>query len=199
MKSTRDQKFDQTSSLRNAAQAALALGLLSLGWMMWDTQDQSKSFSSTQPAAYNSALSPLTVDRINRHMQLTEKKNELRAMATEVENLEIGSHIRPEDFNNLGLRASAPGNPFESENSASKVLKDLEGSRAFDTPVLPEDRVASMLEQDQWLKKHDKKQTDAFLNAVRENARAAGYDLDINDQLQVVKVRRVPNSTPPTK
>ena len=185
---------EQNSNLRSAAQAALALGLLSLGWMMWDTRVQSKSLSSLKPQAYNSALSPLTVERINRHMQFTEKKGELRAMAMEAENFELGARLKPGDFGTSEKPSFAPSNHFESENIAGKVYRDTEGTNTYDTPVLPEDRVASMLEQDQWMKKYEKKQTDAFVNSVRENARAAGYELEINDQLQVTNIRRIPNS-----
>lgn len=190
---------NEPGTLRSAAQAALALALLGLGWMMWDTREQSNSFSSLKPVATNGALAPLTIERINRHMQFTEKKSELRAMAMEAENFEMGARLKPGDFGTDDTRVPTPGNPFESENTASKVYRDIDPSRAYDTPALPEDRVTSMLEQEQWMNKYDKKQTDAFVNQVRANARAAGYELEINDQLQVVKVHRLPNSVaPPT-
>ncbi|MGE0764789.1 MAG: hypothetical protein AB7N80_16065 [Bdellovibrionales bacterium] len=191
----RPQKNKANSSLRSAVQTAVALLFLGLGWMMWDSGSQSTSSSSLKPVAPHNDLAPLTLERINHHMQFTERKNELRALAMEIENFELGKRLKPGDLGTDDFQDHPAHNPFESENVAGRVYRDLNpaGNR-YDNPILPEDRVNSMLEQEQWVNKYDKKQTEAFVKSVRDKARAAGYELEINDQLQVVGVRRAPNS-----
>jgi len=190
---------ERESNLKQAAQAAVALLLVGLGWTVWDGADSegrrdltSVSYSLPSQEVY----SPETLERINRHMQFTEKKTELRALAVEIENFELGSSLRPGEFGTSPtLYPYSAVRDFDSENYPERVYRDIYPSEGrYDDPVLPADRIASMIEQDRWLNKYEAEQRKAFVEAVKENARAAGYELEINDQLQVVKVQRRPNS-----
>lgn len=177
--------------LRTIAQTVLALMLLSLGLMIWDDQG-ARTPTSVVRAPRPNIYTPDTVARINKHLQWTEKQSDLAALAREVENAELspepkmGRPVHP----NKG-----PTNPFESEDMAGRVYRDLEPDAGkFDSPRLPADRISSLLEQRQWVEKYDRKQTEEFIKAVRENARRAGYELQISNDLKVVNVKRLPNA-----
>lgn len=176
---------------RSAAQMAMALLFLAMGVMIWDHKDQ-EELASTKPTRNSEEVyTPDTLARINRHLQWTERQTDLKALAVTVENAEFAAPTHP------GPNAPPPHlqNPFASEDVAGRVLKDLEPSAGqFDNPVLPADRINTLVEQRQWMKNYDRKQTEEFIRAVQNNAHAAGYHLEINNQLKVVKVRRLPNS-----
>ncbi len=187
------------SSLKQAAQAALALFLIGLGWTVWDSDESGRTelASVSRAISEQEVYSPETLERINRHMQFTEAKTQLRSWAVEIENFELGTSLKPGD---LGTSTSpytySPTHDFDSENFPERVYRDANpGAGRYDDPVLPTDRITSMVEQDQWLNKYQGEQRKAFVEAVKENARAAGFELEINDQLQVVKIiDRRPNS-----
>lgn len=186
------------SSLKQAAQAALALFLIGLGWTVWDSDEggrvelASVSNSVTEQDVY----SPETLERINRHMQFTEAKAQLRSWAVEIENFELGSSLKPGDVGTSSNYTYSPTHDFDSENYPERVYRDANpGAGRYDDPVLPTDRITTMVEQDQWLNKYKAEQDKAFVEQVKQNARAAGFELEINDQLQVVRIiDRRPNS-----
>lgn len=200
MKYIKRPKPKANSNVQSAIQSALAFLLLCVGWLMWDARIQETSMSSEKSIAVNTRFAPLTLDRINRHMQLTEKKSELRTLAMEMENVDLSPPLK--DSNLRTHQEVYPGpavNQFESENVAARVLRDT-GERTdqeFDNPYLPQDRVTAMLERDQWNGKYDKQQLEAYVAQVRANARAAGYVIEINDQLEITRARRAPNSIAP--
>lgn len=177
--------------LRTTTQAALALMLLALGLMIWD-QGGSVSLTSVRPPQPN-VYSPDTVARINKHLQWTEKQSDLKAIATEVEN----AMLSPEPRLGRPFHASKGAvNPFETEDFAGKVFRDLEPDAGrFDSPYLPADRISSLIEQRQWIESYDRKQTEEFIRAVRDNARRAGYELQIDNDLKVVNVKRLPDAS----
>ncbi len=175
---------------QSAAQSALALILLALGLMVWD-QEGSEPKGSLLYDVRPNVFSRDTLTTINKHLQWTEKQTELNAIATSVENYEYApSPIRAPPI----LVQQPLINPFQTEDAAGQVIRDLEPDHGMDSPRLPAERISSLIEQKQWLEKYNRKQTEEFVRAVRENAREAGYQLEINDQLKVTKVKRLPNS-----
>ena len=174
---------------RSAAQSALALILLALGLMVWD-QEGGKQASLVHESHPNT-FSRDTVATINKHLQWTEKRVELNTVAVDVDNQELASTPTIE-ASPVVLHMTM--DPFATEDAAGQVLLELEPGRGhYDSPRLPAERITSIVEQKQWMKTYNKKQTEAFVRAVRENARNAGYQLEINDQLKVTNVRRMPN------
>jgi hypothetical protein len=172
------------------AQTALALLLLALGLMIWDRGSQPMILAGAvrESPVYTRA----TIDRINQHLQQTEKQSDLSSLAMEVENANLAPAARVAP----PIVAYKPYvSPYESEDTAGQVYQDLEPSAgSFDRPHLPEDRIDALIEQRQWLENYNRRQTEQFIRAVKQNARAAGYDLQINNELKVTNVRRIPNA-----
>ncbi len=178
--------------IHSAIQAALAIMLIGVAWLMWDARHQTSHFSSLKPIATNPRISPLAVERINRHMQLTEKKGELRSLAMEMENHDLAPQLLESNLVPRSIHREPVNNPFESENTAAHVYRDTDSSSdRYDNPYLPEERVTAMIEQEKWLERYNQRQIEAFIDNLRKNALAEGYVLEINDQLQVTRVRKV--------
>jgi hypothetical protein len=175
---------------RMLAQTALALLLLALGLMIWDQDGQ--RIGRTPRRIADSPYNRETIASINRHLQSTEQQTSLGSMAVAVENAKMAP---------AASKAPPPVvwqpqvSPFETEDTAGQVFKDIEPeSGKFIRPSLPEDRVGAMLEQRQWVEQYNRQQREQFVQAVKNSARADGFDLQINKDLQITRVRRIPNS-----
>lgn len=173
-------------------QMGFAMVFLSLGWAMWSSESHLNS-DVKERTGHQSEL-PSLMAPVNRSMQLTQKQKELLELAVETENSEVkqyyGSSIEysPPD-KGLNLQSS-----FESENTAKKIYDDITGSGRNQHHQLPTDRITSLLEQEQWVAKADKRQLAAFVQTFKENARSAGYDIVVGPDLKVISVKRIPQS-----
>jgi len=175
---------------RMLAQTALALLLLALGLMIWDQDGH--QVGRTPRRISEPPYTRDTIASINRHLQSTDQKTTLSSMAVAVENAEMAPPARKEPPPAVW---QPQVNPFETEDTAGQVYRDIDPeSGKFIRPTLPEDRIGAMLEQRQWVDDYNRQQRDQFVQAVKNNARADGFDLQINKDLTVTKVRRIPNS-----
>lgn len=182
------------SSFRRALQTGMALILLYAGISLTNYEEP-KSGRATLASAQtetDDVYSPLTLQSINAHMQFTERKAELNSLATEMENEALSSPALPEP---LVLTHPRLENTFETEDRAGKVYRDIHPNDGrYDTPILPTDRINSIVEQDKWMRKFDDVQKRAFIEAFKANARADGLEVEINDRLEVVRVQRIPTA-----
>lgn len=185
------------SQLASAALALIVLALL----LMYLDEKEAKGPPSTMGSIVGSAHSKkpnIEYSRINSEMQLTEGRMELNSLAREIENSEYTTPVR----NIVEQMHAMPKlyNPLETEDTAGRVYKDLETRTSqIDAPYLPEDRINALIEKQLWLNHYDSQQKEEFIKAVITNARMAGFDIQINADLQVTNVRRVPNSAEPLK
>lgn len=187
--------MNDKNDTRTSAQVALALILLALGLMIWDQQG-TRSQTSTGPGGPR-VYTPETVARINAHLHDTEKKSDLNTLAAEIENSEF---LTPPRLGRPVKTYRGPLNPFETEDAAGQVYRDLEPEDGrFESPNLPADRITSLVEQRQWLQKFEERQTKEFIKAVQENARRDGYHLEVGRDLTNVKAKRIPNSAEDTQ
>lgn len=191
-------RSDGAASLRRAIQGGIALISLYAGITLTGNDDPPRatagnsSLGSSRSEAVE-VYTPLTLQSINAHMQFTERKVELNALATEVENDELGSPAVPEP---VALTHPPLNNTFETEDRAGKVYRDIHPHDGrYDDPILPTDRINSLVEQDRWLRKFDEDQKRAFIEAFKANARADGLEVEVNDQLEVVRVQRIPTAS----
>ena len=194
---TNQQRPDQS----NLGMILLAFLLLSVGWILCRPNSSSradlrsiKSGTLTEPELDQKAI----LNKINLHMQMVERQREFNAIQAEVENIEFGSTAQPD---NVG-ETPVPGpsiNAFESENSAAKVYRDLmPNDRKFDNPALPTDRINTMVEQDQWIARFEQKTKEDYVKRFKESARLSGYAIEIDKQMQVKSIQRIPNQALPT-
>ncbi|MBX7232722.1 MAG: hypothetical protein K1X29_11630 [Bdellovibrionales bacterium] len=158
---------------------------------------------STQKTLVKGESSSLNINKkilnlINKNLQSTEQKIEHLSLLSELENNTLESLTKSKEsdlsFSNSNLQSPLT-NPFESEDRSGRVFNDLNPKIKYDGQApSPQDRVASLVEQEQWLKKYENKQRELFVKQFLNNAKAAGYNIKLNSNLQVIGVERIPNS-----
>jgi hypothetical protein len=135
-------------------------------------------------------------DKINRYLQETARRRELTKMDLELEGEKVKSefpsdsatysaHPVPEESKSLGVF-------LDQEDSAGKVYKDLYGRNDSSAEtMLPEERINMRIAQRKWINELEMNQRRQFINNFLKSARDAGYDLELNENLVVVKVKKL--------
>lgn len=137
-----------------------------------------------------------SLQRVNKHLQYLEKKAELERLNAEIQNYEMAHKINPREVLPPDLRPSQlEYERLEEDNQAEKIYEDLRGSsRSYDTPLTPEERINSALAMRRWAKDYEQHQTAEYVKEFIENARAQGYEVKLNDQLEVVEIHQIPKN-----
>ena len=142
-----------------------------------------------------SAQSPVE-DRVSRYMQEVEAQREMAKQSLEIENQNLtsshdvnpGSELIDENKDRvLGLQ-------LDQENSAERVYEDLNQNKSNPSEMLPEDRINSRLANAKWINEMERAEQKQFVANFVKAARENGYEVTLNDQLVVVKVRKLPGS-----
>lgn len=169
----------------------LALGLLLIS-SIW-AFDQAVKFQTSQTrGSKNSKVSPTVVDTrelVTKHLQMTNKRLELgqqQAMSQNSFELPtIGERLYDrKDFPRIqGL----PMNPDRSEHNAPNDLKP-KSQLTFQNPG-PEVQGRLRDQDDQAIANAELR--TIYIQNFLENARRAGYEVRLNEELVVVAVRRI--------
>lgn len=171
---------------------ALAVGLVVLSLHLSNTQTAGqKQLASVNPEK-------VLNDKINTYLQETARRREIEKMDLELEKDKVKSEFAPgapQAYAPVPNPSSKPlGVYLDQEDPASEVYKDLYGRNSgAGRPILPEDRINMRIEQRKWINQLQISERKQFIKNFLARARAAGYDLELNDDLVVVKVKRLTN------
>jgi hypothetical protein len=58
--------------------------------------------------------------------------------------------------------------------------------------VTPEERINTALANKKWIRDYEQHQTQEYVRQFIENARTQGYEVKLNDRLEVVEINRIP-------
>lgn len=132
------------------------------------------------------------VQRVNEHLKIIETTQEIREIQSRLDTPQ-GSSLAPADINSLPQYDNLQYRRFEEEDQARRVYEDLNPStKSFDTPLTPEERINAALANKRWMKDYEEHQKQEYIRAFVENARSQGFEVQINDQLEVVSVKEIP-------
>lgn len=88
-----------------------------------------------------------------------------------------------DDYNPLTL---------DQEESTNKVMQDIQGDRT--TPnarsLTPDQRVNKKLERDEFVRDYDERLQEEYTRQFLENASESGYEVQLNEDLEVIGIRR---------
>lgn len=168
---------------------ALALALVAL-WQLTETKPE-PARAKQAPQAF--VLPNPSEDRVNRHLQELAAKKEMNAMAIKLENdqfiSEAGSRPAEEVWDQPKDRVY--GLQLDQEDAAEKVYQDLHHNKSEYSEMLPEDRINARLANAKWIAEMEREEQKQFIANFIRQAREAGYEITLNDQLVVVKVVKV--------
>lgn len=167
--------------------AAVALVLV----VVFQSEDK-KEVKASSPASVSVPSAKALNEVINRHMQDFELKKDIKRMHAELEwednQAKMPSAIPEEGEKPQVMDASV-------YDHASKVYADLNPDEKGIRTVLPSERIQSKLANRQWLKEYDQETRRQYIYAFIDNMRKDGFNVKLNNNLEVVGVERFRPST----
>ncbi|MCB0411192.1 MAG: hypothetical protein KDD22_01615 [Bdellovibrionales bacterium] len=172
-----------------------ALGAIALSWALIlgfnfraqpSLQNSSKSSDSRQKV----------LNKINHYLQFADKKSELDQMRVEVQNHEESEPISSADqakVEKVNLGSLSAYRPVAPETNAKSVYEDLHGpANSFEAPLTPRDRIEASLARREWVSDYQRHQANEYVEQFVANAKAQGYEVKLNDQMEVVEIQAIP-------
>lgn len=137
----------------------------------------------------------------------TELKDSALREGVMREQLETDNNLSP-DVHDSGVGELENVNPleFNQENHAQKVTEEIEMRARKKQRNTLDERINSKIALDQWNRQYEKQQRDEFVRQFIEKAQKDGFDVQLNENLDVTglnaqpveKPIRVPQSMPQT-
>ena len=170
---------------------ALLLLLLGIG-----TLSQLESFNSKEQSLSSQVTTHLSVqERINQQLKSVNVSSDLRKRLIEFHNSEA-KDLSVENGSVFLSKPDASGASLslEQESHGESVVKDLhEVMRSSDDKYkTPGDVIDQRLSRNQFLSDYDNKYENEYIRRFINNAREQGYQVELNDQLEVVDIREAP-------
>ncbi len=132
-------------------------------------------------------------DPVSRHMQDALILQESLARKSETENLELNTVEEGSDLSSqmvLSPSDSSAGVQLDSENSAEKVFEDLYDQNDQVSESTLADRFNAHLATRKWVNEFERRERMQFMSSFIRAVHEQGYELDIDQNLVVVGVRR---------
>lgn len=196
-----DNKDQENPFLKGIVAGALLTGMLFffyLGGAILSEKDGKKELSSRSPAQSQSdPVHRKAVELVNRNLQMDQKIQELKALGVEVKNEEHLRQIQKKlaelenrDTRGLGVEVIV-------EDGSAAVLEDLEESaNQSDSEMTPQEKIELSMMRQREIAAYEHKQRLQYVRKFLENAREKGYDIVLNDKLEVVRVKKINQQEP---
>lgn len=145
----------------------------------------------------NDEIHQKAIELVNRNLQLDQTQIELREDVQEAA-ARVDLKAYRENPNQPETPASFADRELGVEvfvdDGSQEVLKDINarGSAIYDSSLSPEEIIGLKVQKMNELHAYEHKQKVQYVRAFVENARKRGYFVQLNDQLEVVKVRPIP-------
>lgn len=169
--------------------------LLVLMIYMWDDRNTPKPMRPLgMPARQLEDGTPEA--RVNQFLAETAMKERMAEQSRDLENrisakpLNAGDTEVPENKRPLGVT-------LDQEGAADRVYRDIYGPDRSRTPQTPQERINRMVEENHWMNQLEKQQRKAYVENFLKEAADAGYAIDLDENLVVVRVRKI--TAKPTK
>lgn len=148
-----------------------------------------------------------TLKRINENLKDLSIKKEI--LGREVD-LDSSSATPIKDWEGTLPNGSDEEMPLpfslDQENPAKKVLSDTDGrTERTKRPLTPDQRISKKIETEVWLRNEERRREREYIRQFIENAREQGYEIRLNENLDVVGIGdagdpqpiRIPQSVSP--
>lgn len=189
--------------IRGIVAGALLTGVLFffyLGGVLVTEQSETATLSSRTPATHARKSDPVhrqAIELVNRNLQMDQKLKELRALGVEVKN---EKHLRKiqKKLGEIGDSIDRDlGVEVIVDDGSIAVMKDLEEPfNQSDSELTPEEKIELSLIRDREIAAYQHEQRLQYVRQFLQNARERGYDIILNDKLEVVQINRVQDEQP---
>ncbi|MCB0406770.1 MAG: hypothetical protein KDD34_01125 [Bdellovibrionales bacterium] len=176
------------------------LGVLSVGLLflfsaqLSQNKTQSKNIPSIAPKV--DIVHQKALALINKNLQDDARVLELKEQAIELNNEKFLDQINQKLKHQMAtvqlLNQQGLGVEVFVDDGSSAVYEDLnEKNEVYDSQLTPAEKIELKMQRTRELADYQLNQKKQFVRAFLENARKKGVDVVLNDQLEVVNVRRI--------
>lgn len=131
--------------------------------------------------------------KLNEYLQAGQRKSELSEMKVAEENRRADSNELPAflPLEEGGGEKRPMGVELSQDPALDKVYQDLYGEPGANGEKSPEERISARLAERKWVHRFEKEEKKTFIRNFIAAAREAGYEVELNDDLIVTKVKPI--------
>lgn len=130
-------------------------------------------------------------DMVAKYLQESQLKTEMIRRARQLENM--NSRGDASDSGAVDYDPKNYGVQMDQEDTASKVFDDLHDSDAIPPELLPGDRINARLAKNKWTNELERNERITFVREFIKSAYAKGYEVQLDQNLVVVGVKKITN------
>ncbi len=169
-----------------------ALGFV-FAFLLWPTPK--KKHPLTKGEISSSSLHPVdtTSELVNKHLWITNQAQELAEQRVAVQNTlnspKVGDSIWPKGID----KSKQYGVDHSPDSNETTAFEDLNRYKKELNTEKPDNVIQAQLRDQDRQREYEKAYREAYAKQFIENARRAGYDVRLNDDMVVVSVRPIRN------
>lgn len=176
----------------------IGVGMVILGWLtvtLWEDSVFSILSYPSQKEGHISVDEDEQDTKINNDLKHTYFKSQLKEMVVGVENDELAPKYDSESLQVVaGVNETQWGVDLRQEGGANQVVEDLEKESKEKTGSqykTPEQELLSEMAYNEWLREYDEAYSNQFVEKFLDNARKEGYTIQLNEDLEVIKIEKI--------
>ncbi len=186
---------DKPSSPRWIIYVGTSSAIILAMTFLFNEPEQKKSNTTVVSKKVQQTDSASTASRrsasISRHLQESQMHRRLLEQAQVLENAKVrtrdlraDAYVADEDARKFGVQ-------FDQEDSADRVFEDLNVNSKSFAEQTPDEKINAKLANRRWVNEVEKQERITFLKNYIKSAYDRGFEVEINENLIVVGVRRV--------
>lgn len=129
---------------------------------------------------------------VDKYLRESQMKTEMLHRTRQLENLNSRSDDYETSFEN-GIERQSYGVQFDQEDTAAKVFEDLHDNDYQPAELLPGDRINARLAKNKWTNEFERRERVTFVRQFIRSAYDKGYEVQLDQNLVVVGVRKIGN------
>ena len=132
-----------------------------------------------------------TLERIDGHMKNAAIQKQLKMQKIEMEN----RNQAPAATFNLEESFEDPVHSYgvetRADDSLDKINNDIgDETETLDLKLNPEERVAAKIQKERFMNEYNKAHDQAYVEAFIANAAKDGWEVEVNDKMEIINVRK---------
>lgn len=167
--------------------------LLLAGVLFFDKPTDSKVAAANAQKVQQAEMASTAARRnasVSRHMQESHMHRQLLVQAQQLENAKVKTTDLQADQFALDP-ARTFGVQFDQEDTADRVYEDLNLNGKSFGDSTPDDKINARLANRRWVNELEKRERITFVRNFIKSAYDRGYEVEINENLVVVGVKRI--------
>lgn len=164
--------------------------ILTTAVFLWDDREPAYNTIPSHPQEER-VLEGTPEARVNQFLNEAKMQQRMAMQSRELENkisskpLGGGDMIIPDSKRPLGVT-------MDQEGAAEKVYQDIYGPENKNrAPQTPEERINMRIEEERWMSQLERQERKQYVETFLKEAYDAGYAIDLDENLVVVRVRKV--------